>query len=123
MKKTLLFSLLIIFFISVVQGQKNHSLKKQSLNKYTKILAESGGKKQYKNAPYIVVFEETDTKMMDSGLNHVNKEILFKILTKKGAKDLHSYILAYDPGSAFIEFKKAQIIKKSEKQSIFHSQE
>ncbi len=105
MKKFLFFSLMILFLFSAVQGQKD----------YSKLLKESGGKKLYKNSPYIVIFEETDTKMMDSGLNHVNKEIFYKILTKNGAKSLHSYILAYDPGSAFIEFKKVQIIKKNGK--------
>ena len=108
MKKILFFSLLILFLFSTVQGQK-----KNSQNDYSKLLSESGVGKLYKNAPYIIVFEETNTKMMDSGLNHVNKEILFKVLTKKGAKSLHSYILAYDPGSAYIEFKKVQIIKKN----------
>ncbi len=125
MKKLLYFSLLILFSFFSIQGQKNHLQNQDSLNmdssnqdtpnQYTKLLSESGGKTVYKNAPYIIIFEETNTKMMDSGLNHVNKEILFKILTKKGARDLHSFILGYDPGSAYIEFKKVQILKKNGK--------
>jgi len=102
MKKLYIFSFLCVLLFSVMQAQRN----------YSKLLKESDGNKLYKNVPYIVIYEETGVKMMNSGLNHVNKESLYKIITKQGAKRLQSIILDYDPMSAFVEFKMAQIIKK-----------
>ena len=105
MRKFFCFLLFNFFLISIINAQVN----------YSELLSKSGDSSKYKKAAYIIIFEETDVKMMESGLNHVNKDTFFKILSKKGAKDLHSFIIGYDPGSAFIEFKKVQIIKKNGK--------
>ena len=105
MKKTALFLFITCIMLGVIHAQVD----------YSKLLSESGGKKEFKNASHIILFEESNTKMMDSGLSHVHKEIFYKVLTKPGARTLHSIFVGYEPMSAHIEFKKVMIIKKNGK--------
>jgi len=105
MKKFFLFFLSFVLLFSIINAQVD----------YSKLLREIDGNKLYKGSSYIIVFDKTNVKMMDTGLSHVYKELLFKVISKDGAKKLQSYIVGYDPQSAFIEFKEAKIIKKSGK--------
>ncbi len=67
------------------------------------------------SASHILIFHKIDNKMMDSGLNHVYEEKLFKVQNAKGAKALKSIIIPYDPLSAFVEFKEVKIYRKNGK--------
>ena len=79
---------------------------------FHKIIDSAGVSKDYKGAPYLIIFDKTNSKVMDSGLTFTTHKTLYKILTSKGVTALKSLIFNYDPQSAFISIKKAQIIKK-----------
>ena len=105
MKKILLISLLIFFTVISLVGQEDLAA----------LVAGAGNKSDFPDASHIMVFDRTHVKMMDSGLSHVTKEILYKVLTTEGAKELKSLVFGYDPLSAYVEVKAAAVIKKSGK--------
>ncbi len=77
-----------------------------------KLVKEAGGPSDFPHASHIKVFDKTHVKVMDTGLSHVNKETLYKVLNTRGALSLKSLVFGYDPQSAFVEVKEAKIIKK-----------
>jgi len=105
MKKILLISLSILFTVVSLVGREDLAA----------LVAGAGNKSDFPDASHIMVFDRTNVKMMDSGLSHVTKEILYKVLTTEGAKELKSLFFGYDPLSAYVEVKAAAIIKKDGK--------
>ena len=105
MKKIVLISILLsmVFLLSHVPLAGREDL--------AGLLNEAGGASDFPGSSHLAVFDRTTVKMMDSGLSHVNTEILYKVLTIDGAKELKSLIFGYDPLSAHIEIKGAKIIK------------
>ncbi len=79
---------------------------------FSKLLNSAGNSKDYKGSPYLIIFDKTFSKVMDSGLTYTTHKVLYKVLNKKGIIRLKSLMFNYDPLSAFISVKKAQIIKK-----------
>lgn len=102
MKKILLISMLILFTVVSVVGQEDLAA----------LTAKAGNACDFSDATHMMVFDRTSVKMMDSGLSHVTKETLYKVLTTEGAKELKSLFFGYDPLSAYVEVKAAAIIKK-----------
>jgi hypothetical protein len=97
---------LLILLISIpLIAQKN----------FKTIIDSAGISKDYKGAPYLIIFDKTFSKVMDSGLTFTTHKTLYKILNEKGIIGLKSIIFGYDPQSAFISIKKARIIKKTGK--------
>ena len=103
MKKNLLFLMLFCVTFGLLFGQES----------LFKLLSEAGDSADFPKSPYVIIFDKTGTEVKDSGLSHVYKEVFYKVLTRKGAKELKSLCFGYDPQSAYIEVKKAKIIKKS----------
>ncbi len=103
MKKFFLISILIFFTVVSVVGQED----------LPGLIAGAGEASDFPGASHMMVFDRTRVKVMDSGLSHVFKEALYKVLTAKGAQTLKSLVFGYDPQSAYIEVKGAKIIKKS----------
>lgn len=97
--------LLVFFFSLVVCSSYADEIRGQ--------LRSAGNASQYPNVGYITVFDSTKVDVMSSGLSYVNTRMLHKILRPKGALDLRSIILDYDPLSAWIEFKKIKVWKKN----------
>ncbi len=91
------------------------SLPLISQNNVHKALKDAGNSRDYPSSPYLVVFDKTFSKVMDSGLTYTTRQVLYKVLTVEGLKRLKALTFYYDPQSAFVEIKKAEIIKKSGK--------
>jgi transglutaminase-like putative cysteine protease len=102
MKKIFLVSILILFTIISLVGQED----------LPGLIAEAGEASDFPDASHLMVFDRTRVKVMDSGLSHVSKEALYKVLTARGALELKSLVFGYDPQSAYVEVKGAKIIKK-----------
>ena len=102
MKKFFLILILVFFAIVPMQGQEDLAA----------LVAGAGEAADFPESTHLIVFDRTDVNVMDSGLSHVNKEVLYKVLTADGAKELNALAFDYDPQSAYVEIKGAKIIKK-----------
>ncbi len=91
------------------------SLPLLSQNNIVKELLTAGTSKDYPGSSYLIVFDKTYSKVMDSGLTYTTKKILYKVLTENGLKKLKALTFYYDPQSAYIEIKSAKIIRKGGK--------
>lgn len=99
---------LILSFVVTIHSQEKKKDKCGLFN----ILKKSGDSKKFPGSSYLIVFDKTKVKVMDSGLSHVYNETFYKVLTKKGAQRLKSLVFGYEPSSAYIEIKESMIIKK-----------
>ena len=43
--------------------------------------------KDFPGSPYLVAFDRTSVRVEESGLSHVDKEVLYKVLTPEGRQD------------------------------------
>jgi hypothetical protein len=76
-----------------------------------KKLSSAGGAKEFPGAPYLIAFERTTVRVEESGLSHVDKEVLYKVLTPEGGKTLQSLTFGYDPLSAWVEVKEMKVLR------------
>ncbi|MEA1986265.1 MAG: DUF3857 and transglutaminase domain-containing protein [Candidatus Marinimicrobia bacterium] len=90
-------------------------LNAQTPNDIFRMIKSAGDTSDYPKANTIKIFDSTKVDVMESGMNVVNAHYLTKILTVKGANNLRTIQYRYEPLSAFIEFRKATIYKKSGK--------
>jgi transglutaminase-like putative cysteine protease len=74
-------------------------------------LAAAGEAKDFPGAPYLVVFDRTAVRVEDSGLSHVDREVLYKVLNAAGARTLQSLTFGYDPLSAFVEVREMKVLR------------
>ena len=100
-KKIITICLFIIGLLSSLQAQPGNPVQ---------ALQQAGGTKEYANAPYLIVWDKTSTRVMESGLGLVDREMLYKVLTSAGALQLKSLTFNYDPQSAYVEIRQAAII-------------
>ncbi|HUU05521.1 MAG TPA: DUF3857 and transglutaminase domain-containing protein [Patescibacteria group bacterium] len=101
MKKSIfLLSILLLAFLS---GSAQDDLQRQ--------LAAAGGVKDFPAAPYLIAFDRTAVRVEESGLSHVDKEVLYKVLNAEGAKTLQSLTFSYDPLSAYVEVREMKIVR------------
>lgn len=106
MKKNFLVTLILIVLSVVLAGQE----------KLPQLVKTAGETKDFPGSSHLMIFDKTEVKMMDSGLSHVTKEALYKVLTADGGKRLKALEFGYDPMSAYVEVKAAKIIKKCGKE-------
>lgn len=76
-----------------------------------KQLSVAGTAKEFPGAPYLVVFDRTAVSVEESGLSHVDREVLYKVLDVEGARELQSLTFGYDPLSAFVEVKAMKVLR------------
>ncbi|MDY0297642.1 MAG: DUF3857 domain-containing protein [Acidobacteriota bacterium] len=76
-----------------------------------RLIREAGDSERYPGAAVLVVKDQSRVEVMDSGLSHVNQHILYKVLKPEGAGELKTLTFGYDPQSAFVEIRKARIIR------------
>ncbi len=101
MKK--IFLLVVLLALAFLPAPAQDDLHKQ--------LSVAGSAKEYPGAPYVVVFDRTTVRVEESGLSHVDKEVLYKILDSAGAKELQSLTFGYDPLSAWVEVKEMNVLR------------
>jgi len=101
MKKSIfLLSILLLVFLP---GSAQDDLQHQ--------LAAAGGAKEYPGSPYLIVHDRTAVRVEESGLSHVDKEVLYKVLDSEGAKTLQSLTFGYDPLSAWVEVREMKVLR------------
>lgn len=101
MKKS--FVILVALFLVAAVAPAQDDLHRQ--------LAAAGTTKDFPGAAYLIVFERTTVQVEESGLGHVDKQVLYKILDVEGAKELQSLTFGYDPLSAYAEVKELKILR------------
>jgi len=69
-------------------------------------------KARYPGADAVVVLDETRVDVEESGLSHVNRTQLIKVLTEKGAAKYATMRFDYDPASSFAEVKELTVFRK-----------
>lgn len=69
-------------------------------------------KARYPGADAVVVLDETKVDVEESGLSHVNRTQLIKVLTEKGAAKYATMRFDYDPASSFAEVKELTVFRK-----------
>lgn len=95
----------LFLFIAIVYFSYADNIKSQ--------IRKAGNASRYPNATYVTIFDSTSVDVMSSGLSYVNTRLLHKVLRSKGAIELRSIVLDYDPLSAFIEFTKVKVWKSN----------
>ncbi len=95
--------LFVLLCLAAISGLAQDDLQKQ--------LSTAGTAKEFPGSPYLVVFDRTAVRVEESGLSHVDKEVLYKVLIPAGGKELQSLTFGYDPQSAFVEVKEMKIVR------------
>jgi len=80
-----------------------------------KVLKKSGDALNYPGENLLIVFDSTFVDVQETGLTYVINHTLTKILTTKGAIEQNVVKFGYDPMSAYVEIKKAQIYRRDGK--------
>lgn len=75
------------------------------------LIKNAGTSKEYPQADYLVVLDETFVDVQESGLSYNNIHKIYKVLNPQGAKELSKLIFDYDPLSAFVEVKEVKIFR------------
>jgi hypothetical protein len=76
------------------------------------LIAQAGEAKDYPDAGFVGVFENTDVTVEESGLAHYRRHTLTKILTDEGALAKAALRFDYDPASNFIDVESVRIFRK-----------
>ncbi len=76
-----------------------------------KLIEAAGSSADHDGADAVVVFDRTETVVEDSGLSHVTRRQVFKVLTARGAAQLTSLRFDYDPASKFVALKRAVVYR------------
>ena len=77
------------------------------------LIKNSGCPDQFPGAGKLIIFDSTFSDVQETGLTYVYTHRLYKVLTAKGALDLKTITYGYDPLSAYVEFRKVKIYRKS----------
>jgi transglutaminase-like putative cysteine protease len=101
MKK--IFFLIVAALLASVPGPAQEDLHRQ--------LSAAGTAKEFPGSSYLVVFDRTAVRVEESGLSHVDKEVLYKVLDSAGARELQSLTFGYDPLSAWVEVKEMKVLR------------
>jgi len=68
---------------------------------------------KYAGADAVIVADDTRVDVEESGLSHVNKTQLVKVLTEAGAAKYATMRFDYDPASSFAEVKGMTVYRAS----------
>ncbi|NOZ84785.1 MAG: DUF3857 and transglutaminase domain-containing protein [Deltaproteobacteria bacterium] len=76
------------------------------------LLAGAGVSKDYNGADVVLVYDRSMTVVEDSGLGHLIRRRVFKVLTEKGGSLLSSLRFDWDPMSNFVTLKVARVYRR-----------
>lgn len=111
-KKVILFTALVCIVQFVLFAQNGGEDLKGLLNSVVK--------DKYPNTDAVIVLEEIKVDVEESGLSHVYKKQVVKLLTEKGCKNYSTFRLDYDPASSYAEIKSIKVIR-GDKEEILDS--
>jgi len=82
-----------------------------------RLLAEATTEK-YPDAEAVVVLDETKVDVEESGLSHVYRRLLVKVLNEDGCLRYSTFRLDYDPASSFAEIKSIETIRNGKREKL-----
>lgn len=97
------FLVLVFALAAAAQGAQGHARVQELLASVTQ--------EKYPGADAVVVSDETKVDVEESGLSHVNKTQLIKVLSEAGAAKYATMRFDYDPASSFAEVKKLTVFR------------
>lgn len=106
----ILWILLLVIFVSTAFPADPASA--QTDEEIRSLIEKAGGKDDHPDASRVVVFEKTDVDVEESGLAHVRRHILRKILSDDGVLGEAVQRFDYDPASNFIRIESIRIFRK-----------
>jgi transglutaminase-like putative cysteine protease len=71
----------------------------------------AGDSTTWAGADAVVVWDRTDVRVEPSGLGHVHRDRLVRVLTEAGARQLATQRFDYDPASNFIRIEQVRVIR------------
>ena len=71
----------------------------------------AGDSAAWKGAGAVVVYDRTEVRVEETGLGHVHRHRLVKILTEDGARDQATQRFDYDPASNWIRIESIRIVR------------
>lgn len=75
-------------------------------------------KEQYPDTNAVIALDETNVDVEESGLSHVYKRQIIKILTEDGCRDYSTFRLDYDPASSYAEIKSIKVFRSGKEEEI-----
>jgi hypothetical protein len=108
-KIKILLPIFIFILIPFFQASSQFPLTEESVKEKLK---NAGNSKDYPDNDVLVVSELVDVTVEETGLAHVNSQLVIKILTEKGAADYPCLRFDYDPATNFIDIKYVKIYRK-----------
>ncbi len=67
------------------------------------------------DSDYIIVLDESVSRVMDSGVTYVDLYTIYKVLTEAGTQTLSALEWHYDPRSSFVEVAEVNVIRDGER--------
>lgn len=74
-------------------------------------LQRAGEAKDHPGAGYLAAWDRSEVRVEESGLSHVEKDVLYKVLTEAGAAELKALTFGYDPLSAWVEVRELTVLR------------
>ncbi|MCK4413125.1 MAG: DUF3857 domain-containing protein [Candidatus Eisenbacteria sp.] len=78
-------------------------------------IADAGGAEDYEGADYSIVYQTTTNRVKPSGVMRGEEYVLYKILTRAGARHHAVQTWRYEPWSSFIDVREVNIIRGGER--------
>ncbi len=73
---------------------------------------------KYPGVPAVIALDETKVDVEDSGLSHVKRRMVVKVLNEEGCLRYSTYRLDYDPASSFAEIRSIETIRNGKREKL-----
>lgn len=93
------------------------TFSQNSINEIQGLLS-SIAKDKYPDSDLVVVLDETKVDVEESGLSHVYKRQIVKLLTEDGCLKYSTFRLDYDPASSYAEIKSIKVFREGKEEEI-----
>lgn len=93
------------------------TFSQNSLNE-TEGLLSSITKDKYPGSDLVVVLDETKVDVEESGLSHIYKRQIVKLLTEDGCLKYSTFRLDYDPASSYAEIQSIKVFREGKEEEI-----
>lgn len=109
-KRILLLIAVAVMFVMNVQAQTGPADIDKTLATITE--------EKYPGAPAVIALDETRVDVEESGLSHVNRKLVVKVLNEEGCLRYSTYRLDYDPASSFAEIRSIETIRNGGREKL-----
>ena len=78
-------------------------------------IADAGGADDYDGADEIIVYDHTLSRVLGSGVNHLENYVLYKVLTPAGCRDRSVLRWWYEPWSSCLDIVEVNVVRGEER--------